>query len=312
MTEQQQQRRWLLTASYTSVAVAVTLIVIKTGAWLYTGSASLLGSLLDSLMDSMASIVSMLAVRYSLQPADLEHRFGHGKAESLAALAQSLFILVSGAVLLYHCVERLMNPAVHSVAHATIGIVVMVIAIAMTMGLVMLQSHVIKLTSSAAISADQLHYKGDLFMNLSVIVALGLVQFGYQQADVLLGIGISVYIAIGAVKIAREALSVLMDEQLGQEVDRKVYDLAMAHKCVLGVHDLRTRRSGMTVLIQLHIELPDHLSLLEAHRHSDEVEASIRKAFPGADVIIHPDPACVVPDEQNHTRQIFEVPEQPG
>ena len=310
MSNNEYQRRWLLTASYTSVVVAITLIAVKTGAWLYTGSASLLGSLLDSVMDSMASVVSMFAVRYSLQPADLGHRFGHGKAESLAALAQSVFILVSGALLMYHCADRLLHPVDGGVEHALVGIVVMVVAIVMTLGLVMLQSHVIKLTDSAAISADQLHYKGDLFMNLSVIAALVLVQFGIQQADLLLGLGIALYIAMGSIRIARDAMDVLMDAQLGPEVDRRVYDIAMAQEGVYGVHDLRTRRSGRTILIQLHIELPDDLSLVAAHHLSDRVEGAIRKAFPGADVIIHPDPASVIPREQAKG-QVFDVPDTP-
>lgn len=303
------KRRWLLIASYSSVGVAAFLILIKTSAWLFTGSASLLGSLLDSLMDSIASLVTMFAIRYSLRPADDTHRFGHGKAESLAALAQSGFIIGSGVLLFLYCMERFFHPQAHVVEHTTVGLAVMVCALVCTIGLVFLQSYVIRMTGSAAISADRLHYKSDILMNLSVLVALLFARRGFPEVDLALGVLIALYISFGALQIGRDALGMLMDRELPPEVDRRIYDIAMAHEGVIGVHDLRTRQAGTVYVIQLHIELPDTTSLLAAHRAADDVEVAILREFPGADVIIHQDPLSVVPREQSDTSQIFEVPE---
>lgn len=285
--------RWLLAATYASVVVAAVLIVGKGIAWYLSGSASLLGSLLDSVMDSMASLINMVAVRYSLKPADADHRFGHGKAESLAGLAQSGFILASAILLLVHCVERLSQP-VAPLEHAGAGLAVTVFAIVCTLGLVAVQSHAIRLTASTAIRADSLHYKSDLLLNATVIVALLGASGGFPHADVLLGAGIAFYIAWGAARIGWEAFHLLMDRELPPEVDREILAIARSHAEVLGVHDLRTRRSGHRYVMQLHLEFDDATLLLDAHRVADEVEAAISARFPGSDVIIHQDPQSVV------------------
>ncbi len=292
-----ESRRWLLIASYASVGVAIFLIVLKSAAWIYTGSASLLGSLLDSVMDSMASLVTVLAIHYSLKPADEDHRFGHGKAESLAALAQAGFILGSAGLLLLYCIQKLMRPAGHAVENAGIGLAVTVCAIVLTIGLVLLQSHAVRLTHSTAISADRLHYKSDLLMNLSVIVALVFAQRGFALMDVILGLLIALFISHGALRIGWEAFGMLMDRELPPEVDNAIFELAMTHSGVIGVHGLRTRRSGMRYVIQLHIEMPDDMPLLHAHRIADEVEAALLEKFPGADIIIHQDPHSIIEEE---------------
>ncbi|MBP8924772.1 MAG: cation diffusion facilitator family transporter [Pseudomonadales bacterium] len=292
-----ESRKWLLIASYASVGVAIFLIVLKSAAWIYTGSASLLGSLLDSVMDSMASLVTVLAIHYSLKPADEEHRFGHGKAESLAALVQAGFILGSAGLLLLYCIQKLMRPTGHAVENAGIGLAVTVCAIVLTIGLVLLQSYVVRLTHSTAISADRLHYKSDLLMNLGVIVALVFAQRGFALGDVILGLLIALFISHGALRIGWDAFGMLMDRELPPEVDNAIFELAMAHSGVTGVHGLRTRRSGIRYVIQLHIEMPDDIPLLHAHRIADEVEAALLEKFPGADIIIHQDPHSVIEEE---------------
>lgn len=290
--------RWLLLASYASVAVALFLIVLKAGAWLYTGSASLLGSLVDSVMDSMASLVSMAAVRYSLKPADEDHRFGHGKAESLAALIQAAFIMGSALLLLLYCLERILRVKEHSLENTDIGVAVTVIAIVCTLALVALQTHAVRITGSTAISADRLHYKSDLLMNASVIVSLLLAQRGFVQVDIFMGVVIALIISSGAVQIGRDAFGMLMDKALPAEVNAQIRALARSCDGVLGVHDLRTRRSGMRYIIQLHVELADSTSLVNAHEIADAVELRLREAFPGADVIIHQDPQSVAARER--------------
>ena len=299
-----ESRRWLLIASYASVGVAVFLIVVKSVALIYTGSASLLGSLLDSVMDSMASLVTMAAIHYSLKPADEEHRFGHGKAESLAALAQAGFILGSAILLFLYCMQKLLRPAGHAVENADIGLAVTACAIVLTIGLVLLQSYVVKLTNSTAISADRLHYKSDLLLNVSVIVALVCAQRGFGMVDVILGVLIALFISYGALRIGWDAFGMLMDRELPPEVDNAIFELAMVHSGVMGVHDLRTRRSGLRYVIQLHIEMADDMPLLHAHRIADEVEAALLGKFPGADIIIHQDPHSIVEEEAALARRV--------
>lgn len=289
--------RWLLLASYGSVAVALLLILAKAAAWWLGGSASLLGSLLDSVMDSMASVINALALRYALMPADDEHRFGHGKAESLAALAQSGFILASAGMLLVHCVGRLVQPVPEPITHAGLGIAVTLFSLACTLALVAVQARAIRLTGSTAIRADSLHYRSDILLNGTVVIAL-LGSVRYPVLDAALGGGIALYIARGAWHIGLEAFHHLMDRELPPEVDREILALCAAQPGVTGVHGLRTRRSGHRYLVQLHLEFPDDTPLLRAHDIADGVELAIRARFPGADVTIHQDPESVAAAER--------------
>jgi ferrous-iron efflux pump FieF len=306
---QSRGERWLLIATNASVAVAIALILAKTAAWYLSESASLLGSLLDSIMDSMASVLTLLAVRYSLKPADHDHRFGHGKAESLAALAQAGFVLASALLLTAYCLRRVFGPEEPALQQPMAGVLVSGFAILCTFALVAVQSYAIRLTGSAAIRADSLHYRSDLMLNLAVIVALAGASQGYPRLDSLFGLGIAAYIAWGAWRIGWMAFDTLMDRELPAEVDREIVELALGHDGVLGVHDLRTRQSGMRYHIQLHLEFDDVMPLLRAHDIADRVEAALHARFPGADVMIHQDPHSVVAHEN---RQGGKVGASPG
>lgn len=277
-------------ATYAAVFVALTLISIKLWAYLATDSVSILSTLVDSMLDFGASLVNLFAVRQALVPADDDHRFGHGKAEALAGLFQSAFIGGSAIFLLLQASERLLNP---EIIHAsTLGIVVMVISIIFTLALVLFQRYVMARVKSVAIAADSLHYLGDVFVNISVIAALFLsVQLGWIYADALFGIGISIYIAYNAWAIIRLSFADLMDEELPDEEREKILSMAKSHDNVVGVHDLRTRRSGQQVFIQMHLDLPPDLNLTEAHAISDDVENDVMGLYPEAEAIIHQDPA---------------------
>lgn len=275
-------------ATYASVLTATILIVIKLLAWMVTGSVSLLASLVDSLMDMIASLINLFAVRYSLQPADTKHRFGHGKAEPLAALAQAAFISGSAVFLVLHATERLRLP--QPLQQTNVGIVVMVFATGLTLALLLLQRHVIKKTGSTAIHADALHYASDLLVNISIIVALILASFGWNQADAVFAIAVALYIFYSAWKIAATALTQLMDQELSPELRAQILSIARQHPQVIDVHELRTRQSGQAKFIQLHLEMDDSLSLFDAHAIGDEVENQILLILPEAEVIIHHDP----------------------
>ncbi len=283
--------RLLRLATTSSVAVAATLIVAKLGAWLLTGSVSVLASLVDSLMDGAASLINLIAVRYSLAPADEEHRFGHGNAQALAGLAQATFIVGSALFLIFHAVDRLLYP--QPLSALGVGIGVMVFAVVVTLGLVILQRYVIRRTHSTAIRADALHYVTDLLTNLSIIIALVLASYGWHGLDPIFAIGIALYIFYSAAHIGLEAFHHLMDRELPAEIQQQVVDLALSHPEVRGVHGLRTRQSGHMRIIQLHLELDDELSLLEAHTITDEVTEMICRQLPDVDLIIHQDPASL-------------------
>ena len=287
-TQNKSNAQLLKLAAAASVTTATVLIGAKLIAWLYTGSVSVLASLIDSLMDAAASLINLFAVRYSLMPPDDEHRFGHGKAEQLAGLAQATFIAGSALFLIFHAIDRLRHP--QPLEEVSVGILVMIISIIATLALLKFQHHVIKKTQSTAIKADALHYVTDLLTNLSIIAALVLTLYGWQSADAWFAIAIAVYILYSAWKIADESFHLLMDRELPQEIKDQIITLANEHPFVHGTHDLRTRQSGQRKFIQLHIELDANLSFVDAHNIADELEHAIEKAVPGSEVIIHQDP----------------------
>ena len=282
----QDEARLLRLATRASVAVALTLIVAKGAAWAGTGAVSLLASLIDSLMDAAASLLNLLAVRYALTPADREHRFGHGKAEALAALAQALLVIGSSVYLISEALGRLRQP--QPLQSVDAGIVVMLLSLAATAGLLLLFRHVIRRTQSAAIRADALHYRGDLLGNTAVLAALLLSQAGWPGADPLFAIAIAVYLILCTRPILRQAFDELLDRELPAAERDAIIETARSQPQVQGVHGVRTRRSGR---LQMHIELDGGMTLSEAHRVADAVESAIGRAHPGTDVAIHQDPA---------------------
>jgi ferrous-iron efflux pump FieF len=286
--------RLLRLATRASVVTAGILIAGKLVAWLMTGSVSVLASLVDSMMDAAASLINLFAVRYALMPADREHRFGHGKAESLAGLAQTTFIAGSALFLILQAMDRMLHP--RPLEDVGVGVGIMVFAILSTLALLVLQRHVIRVTGSTAIRADALHYTTDVLTNVSIIVALLLSVFGWQGTDALFGLGVAGYILYSAWQIGHEAFQLLMDRELPDDEREKIRRAALAHGRVRGVHDLRTRRSGHDIFIQMHLELDDELSLFAAHEIADEVEARIREIFPQADILIHKDPQSLNED----------------
>lgn len=289
--------RLMRRATYAAVGVAFTLIIVKVVAYVLTGSVALLSSLIDSALDTAASVVNLVAVRHALQPADAEHRFGHGKAEPLAGLGQAAFITGSSIFLVIEAVDRFVTP--QEVTRGWVGIAVMAFAIVATFGLVTYQKRVVKETNSVAISADSLHYTGDVLINGSVIVSIVLATwFGFPYADPLFAVGIAGYLMWNARAIFLSSLDLLMDREFPEEDREKILAIARGHPLARDVHDLRTRSSGQQQFIQLHLELDRDLTLAKAHAIADKVERDIRKAFPHADVIIHQDPVGIV--ESHH------------
>jgi ferrous-iron efflux pump FieF len=288
MTER--QKRLMRQAGAASVSVATLLIVLKTWAWLTTGSVSLLSSLADSLLDLIASMITLLAIRVAMEPADREHRFGHGKSEAIAGLLQAVIVTGSAIFVAVRAVARLVSPAQIEAAWA--GYTVIGASLVLTLLLVGFQRYVVAQTASLAITADSVHYKADVLTNIAVLAALYLnARLGWYAADPLLALGIVVLILLSVRTIAVDALDVLLDRELPSSVRDDIRAIAHGHPDVRGVHDIRTRASGSAHwFLQFHLELDPSLTLSEAHEICDIVESEVRQKFPAAEVLIHADP----------------------
>lgn len=290
MTISEEHRKFLLkTASYSSFSLALLLIVVKCFAWIKTDAVSLQASFVDSLVDAVASFVNVIAIRHAIKPADTEHRFGHGKIEAVAAQAQSIFIGGTALLVLFDALHRLIHPK--PVYDTTLGLWVVGFTIVSTSLLVIFQMHVVKVTRSTAIKADSLHYRGDLFLNASVAVALvASGHFGFLYIDSLCGMGIAIYILYTTWQIAKEAFNILVDRELPDRERERIEKIVLSHPNVKGMHDLKTRSAGPHHFIQLHLELDGHLTLHNAHQISLSVTNALKKEFPGTEVLIHEDP----------------------
>jgi len=286
---------WVRLAAITSSSVALILVIIKFYAWLVSDSSAMLASTTDSILDLFASVMNIVILRFALAPADEEHKFGHGKAESLAGLVQAAFVLGSAILLIFNGVERVINPRV--IVQSDIAIWVSIIAIVLTLFLVIFQRYVIKRTGSIVISADALHYQSDLFLNLGVLAAIFLSQGIWLQADGVFTIAVALYLLFGAGQIIYQSVYQLMDHELSEDELVKIKAIVLAHDHALGLHELRTRQSGAHRFIQFHLELADNLSLLEAHSIGDDIEDEICQALAPCEVFIHHDPSSVVPEE---------------
>ncbi|WP_343609056.1 cation diffusion facilitator family transporter [Novosphingobium sp.] len=276
-------------AALASISMASLLVAIKGyGAW-STGSAAMLGSLADTALDLVASVATLAGVWVAGQPADDNHRFGHGKAEALSALFQVVLIGVSAVVLAIHSVQQLI--AGGRSEQAGEGIIVSAVAIVGTLALLAWQRHVLSRTRSIAIATDHLHYQSDLILNVAVIIALALDQYaGFTRADPLFGLGIALWLGWGAWKASQEAIEQLMDHEWPEDKKARFIEVLAMHPELRGVHDLRTRTSGNQDFVQFHVWIDGNMTVTHAHKVMDEIEAKLKTHFPDVEILIHPDP----------------------
>ena len=309
MTQVTPEERAKLTAraAIASSAMAVTLIALKTYAAIHTSSMAMLGSLADSGLDLVASLIVLLAVRVAAQPADHEHRFGHGKAEALAALVQVILITFSAMFIAFRATQRLLSGA--QTGDAELGIGVSVVAMVLTVALISYQRHVVRRTGSLAIGTDRLHYSSDLMLNGSVIVALGLDQFaGLTGADAVFGVLIALWLLWGAWSASSHALNQLMDREWPDDLRERFLAATKEYPELAGLHDLRTRTSGTHHFAQFHVWVPAHWTVQEAHDRLDRAEEELQKRFPGTEILIHVDPEGQTDRETLLPQEITEQP----
>jgi ferrous-iron efflux pump FieF len=276
-------------AALASVALALVLLVAKAWAAYATDSTAMLGSLADTALDVIASLTTLAGVRIAARPADLDHRFGHGKAEALVALAQVVLITFSAFGIAWRAGDRLVNGA--ATEAMGLGIIVSLFAIALTFVLLWYQRQVIARTGSLAIKTDNVHYKSDLLLNGAVIVALVLDQaLHVRGADAVFGIGIAAWLLWGAWRASSEAVHQLMDREWPEDERRQFLAAAAQFPELKGLHDLRTRKSGTLRFVQFHVWVPPDWTVQEAHDRLDRVEESLQERFPGTEILIHVDP----------------------
>jgi ferrous-iron efflux pump FieF len=292
-------------AAMASIAMAVILIALKGWAAVQTSSMAMLGSLADSGLDLVASLIVLLGVRVAAQPADYDHRFGHGKAEALASLVQVILITLSALFIGFRAVQRLLSGA--STAEAELGITVSLIALMLTGALISYQRYVVRRTGSLAIGTDRLHYSSDLLLNGSVIVALALEQFaGLTGADALFGLLIALWLLWGAWSASSNAFDQLMDREWPDELRERFLAAASEYPELAGLHDLRTRTSGTHHFAQFHVWVPADWTVREAHDRLDRVEEALQQRFPGTEILIHVDPEGQVDRETLLSQEITE------
>lgn len=297
MASPQQYAKWVNLAATMATVIATILVIIKSYAWFITDASAMLATATDSLLDLFAAIMNVIIIRFALKPADDKHKFGHGKAESLAGLVQSAFVLGSAVLLIANGVERTISPI--EIHRSGFGMAVAAFTIFMTLALVIFQQWVVKKTGSVAITADALHYRSDLLLNLGVFIALFLSQGGWLRADGVFTILVGLYLFFSAIQIVWLSVQHLMDHELPKEEVEKVKNIIFQHKETLGLHELKTRQAGYIKFIQFHLELSDEISLLRGHHISEEVEQEIIDAFlpTEVEVFIHLDPQSVVKQE---------------
>lgn len=293
-----QRARLTRSAAFASIVMALFLGVLKAWAAWRTGSTAMLGSLADTALDLIASVATLIGVWVAAQPADEEHRFGHGKAEAVAAMVQVFLIVLSASGIAFRAVSRLVEGGTTEAAGD--GILVSLVAIAATFALLAWQRHVIRRTGSVAIKTDNVHYKSDLMLNLAVIAALVLDQIlGFPAADPLFGLAIAAWLLWGAWRASSEAIDHLMDKEWPEEKRLRFVEAAATHPELSKLHDLRTRTSGDRDFVQFHVDLPARMSVGEAHEVIERVEEHLRREFPGIELLIHIDPEGHVDEPGN-------------
>lgn len=298
-----ERTRLNLSAGLASAIVAVTLVGLKLWALGETQALSVAASLADSAMDLMVSLGALAAIWYAAKPADDDHTFGHSSAEDLAALGQSLFILVSAGIIAWAAIARLLSGEPAPIMAHGAGIGVMLLSILLTLSLVLWQRHVARQTGSKVVEADSLHYLGDLIPNIGAILSLWAAQwFGMEQIDSVVAIGAAVMLAVGAIRIFKTAWDGLMDHAADPKLIEGVSAIAQNHPGVHGFHDLKTRRSGSITFVNLHIELDGQQTLDDAHAIGASLRRAILRAYPQTDVMIHKDPVGVSPHPEDPSR----------
>jgi ferrous-iron efflux pump FieF len=296
--ESESKSRYALLAGWITVSIVLVLVAVKTYAWVESGSASVLASLVDSLMDAGVSTMNLLVIRFSIKPADELHRYGHGKAEGIAALFQAAFITGIAVFLLLESIGNLLRPV--EIDSYSLAIGVMIFSMVMSIVMVTVQKACMKYASSLAVEADSAHYTSDIMVNAGAIVTLFALQAGAPAwIDPVFAVAVVIYLGLTVRHVAGKGLAMLMDQELPQEVRERIKQIIMSHEETRGLHDLRTRQIGMRWHISFDVEMNPEKPLKQAHASAREIELKLMEEFPQAEIMIHMDPQGDVADSRH-------------
>ena len=281
-------------STYVTVCGVFIIIIAKSIGWFLTGSVTILASLVDALLDIFISIMNLLAVHYAIQPPDHEHRFGHGKAEDIAVFSESVFLGLSGIIVIFTAINRFFSPHNNVLETGNIGVYVLIFSIIITLIIVLIQKYTIKRSNSKIIEADSLHYFSDLLTNICAIIGILLTTYYHMpEFDNIVAILISVYIIFGAIKLFKRSFKNLMDHELDEKDRQMIIDIIKKNKDISGFHDFKTRLSGSKTFVQLHLELDGNMPIKQTHKIAMAIEQDILAKIPNAEIIIHQDPEGV-------------------
>ena len=285
-------------AALIAFAMSFILVLAKSIVWFFSGSSTVLASLTDSIQDCFLSATNFMAVRYAMQPADEDHRYGHGKMEGIAALGQAAFILGSCVYIFLDAIRRFSHGS--SIEYPLQTILVIIGAIFMNAALVAYQNIVIKKTNSLVIEADKAHYAGDIAIHTGVIIAVFVnVYFGWVWADPLIAIIIALWLARLSWVISRKAIDMLMDRELQDSEREQIKTIIRRTQGVISLHDLRTHRHGQTTMMSFDIEVDPSISFLNAHNIAKRVEDRLHKTYSKSEIMIHVDPCGDITDSRH-------------
>ena len=284
-----QYEKLVKTCTIFATSVAGIMVLMKIYAWYITGSVTMLSSLMDSSMDFVVSGINFFAARYSFKPADNDHRFGHSRAQDLAALAQASFIAYLSVVITIEAIKKFIHPM--PIEDSMEGLIVIIIALVLTILLLAYQRYVYNKTKSTMVHADAAHYLTDVLSNISVIIVLLVSQrFDVPWLDPTLGLVLAGYVLWSGVKVGKTAFNNLMDKEIEENRD-EIMAIINSHNKVVAISELKTRRSGNKLFIQFDFTMDGGATLNEAHEVAHELEALLHKNFPEAEIFIHQEPA---------------------
>jgi cation diffusion facilitator family transporter len=296
MPDTESGRRLRRLASNTSFILALSLVGVKLVAWALTGSMALLAAAVDGVLDVCTSMVTFIGIRFAERPEDDNHRYGHGKGETLAAFLQALLLAGAGCTLVFQALREFMHP--RALAQLQAGVLMTAGSLAAVGCLVALQSWVIRRTGSTAIIADRKHYLADIIVNIGVLISLGTSWLTRsERVDPGVGLCLSVYMIWCAWTMVRDALQGLLDEELPPADRETILETVRACPGVVDLHDLRTRNASDRKFIELHLEIDGDLTVRAGHDICERAAAAVRALYDGnAEVLIHAEPAGIIDD----------------
>jgi cation diffusion facilitator family transporter len=277
------QRRTLV-----SVAAAGLLVVLKLGVGLATGSLGLVSAGVESSGDVVAATLTFFAVRLGGRPADVEHPYGHRRAENLGALGEAVILLAGGAIIAIEAVGRLLGAGNAPDAHWYLFLVIAV-ALIVDLSRTIVSIRTARRYRSAALRSNAFHFAADMAGSVAVLVGLLLVRAGFAYGDALAALVIAAIIFAAAARLIAENANVLMDRtptQAREEAERAIASLEPD----IELGRLRLRESGGRYFADVVVAVAPGQAVVEGHRAASLVERAVEGALPGSDVVVHVEP----------------------